>query len=361
MLQASHRALKDAHLKISDVDGFMATGQQGIQYDDLCTAAEYLGIRPTYMDGSMTGGSAFECMLPNAMEALRSGNCETILMTYGSDVLSNRALRLATGITRNGLFAGPGMWDAMWGHSIISSYAMIAARHMHEFGTSLDHLAEVAIATRMHALRNPAATLKKPLTPDEARASPFVADPLRLIDCCLLNDGGGALVITTRERARDLPGKPIFILGAAAAQTHWNTSQMPDFSTTGATIAAPRAFARSGRSIKDIDVLQIYDSFTITVLMMLEGMGFCGRGDGGPFVADGKLRPGGLLPLNTDGGGLANSHPGMRGIFLLIEAVEQLRGTAGGRQVENARTAVACGSGGFMSVIGVTILGADPQ
>jgi acetyl-CoA acetyltransferase len=136
---------------------------------------------------------------------------------------------------------------------------------------------------------------------------------------------------------------------------------MADFSTTGATIAAPRAFARSGRSIKDVDVIQIYDSFTITVLMMLEGMGFCGRGEGGPFVADGKLRPGGSLPLNTDGGGLANSHPGMRGIFLLIEAVQQLRGTAEGRQVENARTAVACGSGGFMSVIGVTILGADPQ
>jgi acetyl-CoA acetyltransferase len=361
VMQASHRALSDAHLQIGDVTGFMCTGAQGPLFDDVVTAAEFIGIRPTYVDGSMTGGSSAECVMGNAMNAIASGATECVLIAYGSDLASNKASRLAFGSARNGLQAGTLLWDSLWGHSIISSYAMIAKRHMYEYGTSLEQMAEVAMSARLHAARNPNASLRAPLTPAEAAASTVLADPLRIVDCCLVNDGGGALVLTTWERARDLPGTPIFPLASAMSQTHWTIGQMDDMTTTGAAIAGPRALAMSGRSLGDIDVVQTYDSFTITAMMMLEGLGFCGRGESGPFIADGKLRPGGALPMNTDGGALANSHPGMRGIFLLIEAVHQLRGDAGTRQTPGARTALVCGSGGIMSVIGVVVLGKDPR
>ena len=253
------------------------------------------------------------------------------------------------------------MWESLWGIPIVGAYGMIAQRHMHEYGTTVEHLNEIAIASRLHAARNPHATLKSPLSPADLAKSPVIADPLRVVDCCLVNDGGGAVVLTTWERAQDLDVIPIFPLGAATAQTHWNLSQMRDFTTTGAAIAGPRALQMAGRRLEEIDVLQIYDSFTITPLLMLEGLGFCDRGQSGPFVMDGRLRPGGSLPMNTDGGGLANSHPGMRGVFLLIEAVVQLRQQAGSRQVERARTALICGAGGLMSTIGVVVLGSDPQ
>lgn len=355
VMQASHRAAKDAGIKLSEIDGFMSTGAQGNLYDDACTAAEFLGLRPTLIDGSMTGGSAAECVMPNAMEAIRSGRCDTILIAYGSDLASNKALNLSTGTLRNGKLAGTSMWDSLAGQSIIANYALIAKRHMHEFGTSLDHLTEVARSARLHAARNPKATLRDPLTDEQVEASRFLADPLRAIDCCMVNDGGGALILTTWERARDLPQRPVVPLAAAMSMPFWSIGEMEDLTTTGAAIAGPRALAQAGLTTDDIDMLQIYDSFTITPLVMMEGLGFCGRGEAGPFVMDGKLRPDGTLPLNTDGGGLANSHPGMRGIFLMIEAVDQLRGTAGERQIANARTALACGSGGLMSAIGVVI------
>jgi acetyl-CoA acetyltransferase len=186
-----------------------------------------------------------------------------------------------------------------------------------------------------------------------------VADPLGKWDACVVTDGGAALIMTTLERARDLKQKPIYILGSASAQTHWNISQMPDYTTTAAAISGPLAFAQAGVSPRDIDTAQLYDSFTITVMLLLEGLGFCQRGEGGAFVQDGKLRPGGALPTNTDGGGLSSCHPGMRGVFTVIEAVTQLRGQAGIRQVPDAKLAVACGSGGILSCISTLVLGKD--
>ena len=165
--------------------------------------------------------------------------------------------------------------------------------------------------------------------------------------------------MTTAERARDLRQPPVYVLGAAGAHTHWNISQMADFTSSGAARAGPEAFARAGVTPADIDTVQLYDSFTITILLLLEGFGFCGRGEGGPFAASGVLRPGGTLPLNTDGGGLSSCHPGMRGIFLLIEAARQLRGQAGAAQVPDCRLAMAGGSGGFLSYIGAAILGSE--
>jgi acetyl-CoA acetyltransferase len=200
---------------------------------------------------------------------------------------------------------------------------------------------------------------RDPITVDDVLGSRLVADPLHKLDCCVVSDGGGAVIVTTAERARDLRQPPVYVLGAAGAQTHWQIGQMPDFTTTAAATCGPEALARAGITPSDVDTLQLYDSFTITVLLLVEDLGFCPKGDGGAFVAEGNLRRGGRFPLNTDGGGLSSSHSGMRGIFLLIEATRQLRQQAGEAQVPGCDIALACGSGGFLSCIGAVVLGRE--
>jgi acetyl-CoA acetyltransferase len=279
-------------------------------------------------------------------------------MTYGSDLRSNKRRSLSPKTT-DGLVEAPRCYETPYGPTILGNYALAARRHMHEFGTTREQLAEIAVSTRLHAGNNPSALNREPLSIADVVGAPRVADPLGKWDACVVTDGGAALIMTTLERARDLKQKPIYILGSASAQTHWNISQMPDYTTTAAAIAGPLAFAQAGISPRDIDTAQLYDSFTITVMLLLEGLGFCKRGEGGAFVQDGKLRPGGALPTNTDGGGLSSCHPGMRGVFTLIEAVTQLRGQAGIRQVPDAKLAVACGSGGILSCISTLVLGKD--
>jgi acetyl-CoA acetyltransferase len=230
---------------------------------------------------------------------------------------------------------------------------------MHEFGTTSEQLAQIAVAARGHASLNPHALYRDPITVEEVLESRMIADPLHKLDCCVISDGGGALIMTTAERARDLARRPVFVLGTGAGQTHWNISQMPDFTATAAVTAGAEAFRAAGVTPDDIDTIQLYDSFTITALLLIEDLGFCEKGEGGRFVEDGQLRLGGKLPLNTDGGGLSACHPGMRGIFLLIEAVRQLRGDAGEAQVADCELALACGSGGWLSCMGVTILGRE--
>jgi acetyl-CoA acetyltransferase len=230
---------------------------------------------------------------------------------------------------------------------------------MHEYGTTSEQLASIAVGVREYAALNPNAMYRDPITVDDVVGSRLVADPLHKLDCCVISDGGGAVILTTAERARDLAQPPVYVLGAAGAQTHWNISQMPDFTTTAAALCGPRVFAEAGLSCDDVDTVQLYDSFTITVLLLLEGLGFCKRGEGGPFVESGVLRRGGSLPLNTDGGGLSSNHPGMRGIFLLIEATRQLRHQAGEAQVPDCEVALACGSGGWLSCIGAVLLGRE--
>jgi acetyl-CoA acetyltransferase len=255
--------------------------------------------------------------------------------------------------------AGPTQYEAPYGNSLVGSYAMAARRHMHEFGTTSEQLAEIAVGVREFAGFNPKAIYREPITVEDVVNSRMIADPLHKLDCCAITDGGGAFIMTTADRARDLKQPPVYVLGAAGAQTHWNISQMPDFTTTAGAKSGPEAFARAGLTPDDVDMVMFYDSFTITVLLLLEGMGFCKRGEGGPFVAEGHLKRGGKLPLNTDGGGLSSCHPGMRGIFLIIEAVRQLRGQAGEVQVPDCTVALAAGSGGWLSAIGTAILGKE--
>jgi len=359
MQQASGRALRDCGLTFADVDGVLATGSQGALYDDVVAAAEYMGIGPRYMNGTMTGGSAFEFMLADCAAAIERGACDTALITYGSELVSNPNLALSSAISRNGRVAGIMMWDSLFGLSIVGAYALIARRHMHEFGTTPEDLAEIAVASRRFARKNPAALIREDLTIEQAVSSRMIADPLRATDCCVVTDGGCSLVLTTLERARDLDVTPIFIAGTGTAMTHFGINQMPDLTATAAQRAGRLAFEAAGISPGQIDLVQIYDSFTITVLLMLEDLGFCAKGEGGSFVRGGRLGPGGRLPCNTDGGALSACHPGMRGLFLLAEAVRQLRGEGQDAQVARARTALACGAGGIMSAVGVAILSAE--
>ncbi|MEZ4216539.1 MAG: acetyl-CoA acetyltransferase [Myxococcota bacterium] len=353
---AARRALEDAGVAKRDVDGFCTAGS--MSGDTPVEIAEYLGIEHRVIDGTMVGGSSFEFHVQHAAALLRDGACETVLITDGSDYLSRMGRTLGTGgFRRSDRVAGPSQFEAPYGNSLVGAYAMVARRHMHEYGTTSAQLAEIAVGVREFASYNPAAMYRDPITVDDVLASRPIADPLHKLDCCVVSDGGGAVVMTTAERARDLPRKPVYVLSAANGRTHWNISQMPDFTRSAAAAFAPELFARAGLAPADIDTLQLYDSFTITVLVMLEDLGFCAKGEGGAFVAEGHLRKGGRFPMNTDGGGLSACHPGMRGIFLLIEAVRQLRGDAGPVQVPGARTALCCGSGGWLSAIGGVILG----
>jgi acetyl-CoA acetyltransferase len=359
---ATQRALADCGVDKSDIDAYVsAAGGAGMMVDDAVTMAEYLGIRHRYIDGTMTGGSSFEFHVQHVAAAIREGLCEVALITYGSDYLSRMGRTLGTGgfVRGRQRVAGPLQYEAPYGNTLVGAYAMAARRHMHEFGTTPEQLAEIAVGVREHAGLNPDAMYRDPIDVSDVVSSRMIADPLHKLDCCVISDGGGAIVMTTAERAADLRQPPVYVLGAAGSQTHWNIAQMPDYTKTAAAVCGPEVFGQAGVAPGDIDTVQFYDSFTITVLLLLEDLGFCAKGGGGAFVAEGHLRRGGSLPLNTDGGGLSSCHPGMRGIFLLIESVRQLRHQAGEAQVPDCELALACGSGGWLSCIGAVILGRE--
>jgi acetyl-CoA acetyltransferase len=361
-VQAMQRALADSGVDKADLDAYVGVGGSGgMMVDDAVTMAEYLRIDHRYLDGTMTGGSSFEFHVQHLAAAIREGLCDTALVTYGSDQLSKMGRMLGTGgFQRPGQrVTGPIQYEAPYGNSLVGAYAMHAMRHMHEFGTTSEQLAEIAVGVREYAGLNPHAIYRDPITVDDVINSRMIADPLHKLDCCAITDGGGAFIVTTAERAKDLPQPPVYVLGAAGAQTHWNVGQQTDFTSCAGALAGPVAFGRAGLTPDDVDMLMFYDSFTITCLILLESLGFVPKGEGGPFVAEGNLKRGGRWPLNTDGGGLSSSHPGMRGIFLIIEAVRQLRGQAGEAQVPDCKVAVCAGSGGWLSCIGVAILGAD--
>jgi acetyl-CoA acetyltransferase len=357
--QAMQRALADCGLPKSGIDGYAAAGM-GAGIVEAVVMAEYLGIDHRWIDSTMTGGSSFEFHVQHAQAAIREGLCDTALVTYGSDYLSRMGRSLGTGgFRRPKKVTGPMMFEAPYGLSLVGAYAMVAQRHMHEYGTKPEQLAEISVGVREYAGLNPHAMYRDPITVDDVLRSRMIADPLHKLECCVVSDGGGAFIMTTEERARDLRQPPVYVLGAAGGQTHWNVSQMPDFTASAAAKCGPEAFGQAGVGPHDIDVLQFYDSFTITVLVLLEDLGFCPKGEGGAFVAEGHLRRGGRFPLNTDGGGLSSLHSGMRGIFLIIEAVRQLRGQAGEAQVPDCELALAVGSGGWLSAIGAVVLGKE--
>ena len=238
-----------------------------------------------------------------------------------------------------------------------TAYALAASRHMHQFGTTREQMAAVAVAARQWALMNPVAWEKKPLTVEEVLGARMVSYPFTVRDICLVTDGGGAIVLTSPERAKSLKKPPVYVLGQGECITHANISSMPDLTVTGAAESGRRAYAMAGLAAKDIDVVELYDAFTINTILFLEDLGFCAKGEGGRFVEGGRIAPGGELPVNTNGGGLSYCHPGMYGLFLLIEAVRQLRGECGVRQVKDAETAITHGNGGVLSSQSTVILG----
>jgi acetyl-CoA acetyltransferase len=349
--QAAKRALDDAGLTKDDVDGLFSCGDE---WSHPLQLAEYLGLRPAYVDSTQVGGASWEIFVEHAVGALSAGLCSVALLVYGSTSRSEARRRVHDGASGA---RGPAQFEAPYGLTLIGTYALVARRHMHEFGTTRRQLAAVAVAMNRWAQRNPNAFhYGKPLSIDDALQTPLIADPLRRADCCLRTDGGGAVILTTEERSRDLRQKPVHVLGTGEAISHLHVAQWEDLTDLGAQ-AGRQAMQRAGVGPRDIDVLQTYDAFTIMVLLALEGLGFCGRGEGGAFVESGALEPGGQLPTNTDGGGLACAHPGMRGVFLLIEATRQLRGECGARQVPQAQLALCNGIGGYVSSCGAVVLG----
>ena len=349
MAQGVQRALADCGLQLADVDGiFCASSQSRLAGLAL---AEYLGLPDAYIDSTSTGGSSFLGHLAKAGQAIAAGACQVAVIAYGS---TQRSLgRKNTSVAERNPYEAP-----FRPFLPPTAYALAAARHMHEFGTTREQLAEVAVAARQWALRNPMAWEKGPLTVEQVLASRMVSHPLTIRDCCLVTDGGGALVVTSAERARDLRKPAVKVLGAGHCTTHQSISNMPDLVRTGAIASGQAAYRQAGLGPGDVDVVQVYDAFTINTILFLEDLGFCAKGEGGAFVSGGRIAPGGALPVNTNGGGLSYCHPGMYGLFLLIEAVRQLRGECGARQVPGARVALAHGNGGVLSSQATVLLGA---
>ncbi|HEY1351472.1 MAG TPA: acetyl-CoA acetyltransferase [Ktedonobacteraceae bacterium] len=352
--QAARAALADAGLTFADVDALFTAGNWA--WSPNLMLGEYLGIRPRYTDGTNIGGSSFEAHIGHAVAGIEAGLFEVALITYGSTQRSDRS-RNRTAQT----FRLSEQFEPPFGlPTPVGAYALAAMRHMFEYGTTSEQLAEVAVATRKWAALNERAFMRDPLTIEDVLASRWIAEPLHLLDCCLVTDGGGAVVVASAGRARQTRKAPVWILGHGQAQTHYSITNMPDLATHQAAVLSGRdAFAMAGLGPEQIDVVEIYDSFTITVLLTLEALGFCGRGESGVFVSGQRTAPGGPFPLNTNGGGLSYCHPGMYGIFLLIEATRQLRGECGPRQVQGARTALAHGTGGVLSSAATVILGKD--
>jgi len=348
MAQGVQRALADCGLTLADVDGvFAAAGQSRMPTTALC---EYLRLAPRYQDCTMMGGSSFMTHVTHAQAAIEAGLCEVAVIAYGSTQRS--AGRKNTAPREFNPYETP--YRPI---TPATAYALAASRHMHQYGTTREQLAHIAVAARQWALLNPAAWEKTPLTVEQVLGSRMVSSPLTVRDCCLVTDGGGALVMTSAARAKTLRKPPAFVLGTGETISHQNISSMPDLTVTGAATSGAQAYTMAGLTPRDIDVVMVYDAFTITTLLFLEDLGFCPKGEGGRFVADGAIAPGGRLPVNTNGGGLSYCHPGMYGLFVLMEAVRQLRGECGARQVRGCKTAIAHGNGGVLSSQSTVVLG----
>ena len=352
--EAARNAIADAGLTKNDIDAVFSAGRVFST-----ETAEYLGIRPRYIDGTSVGGCSFIQHCQHAMAAINAGLCEVALITHGE-----------SGRSRLGMPSMKSEKDSLiWQFEVpygivfpFTGYAFIATRHMHEFGTTQEQLAAVAVATRAWARLNPKANQRGELSIADVMKSPIIAWPFHVLDCCLVTDGGGAAIVTSAERAKNLKKKPAYILGTGEGTGHCWINQMPDFTAaTGAQISGPQAFAMAGVTPKDIDVAMLYDAFTIVPILALEDLGFCEKGEGGAFVSGQRTAPGGDFPMNTNGGGLSYTHTGMYGMFTIIEAVRQVRGECGERQVKDAEVALCHGPGGIFSAAATMILANAPK
>lgn len=356
--QAARRALADSGLDRSVIDGFASAGLGTLAPVEV---AEYLGLRPTWVDSTSVGGSTWEVMAAHAADAIAAGHANAVLLVYGSTARADIKARRRTANLSFGA-RGPLQFEVPYGHTLISKYAMAARRHMHEYGTTLEQLASVAVQTRANAAANPDAMFRDPITVDEVLSGEMIADPFTKLHCCIRSDGGCAVLLAAEDYVPDTAKAPVWVLGAGASVSHTTMSQWEDFTVSPAAVSGRLAFERAGLTPADVDLAEIYDAFTYMTLVTLEDLGFCAKGEGGAFVEKGRLLRDGELPVNTDGGGLSACHPGMRGLFLLVEAVRQLRGEAGAGQVVKAggrlpEVALASGTGGWFCSSGTILLG----
>ena len=347
-LQAATRAIADAGLKPTSIDGIMPFPNLG-SAEALAASLGCANVR--FAATVHTGGAAPVASLNIAAAAVTSGMADYVLLPAGWNGYSRARVRQTVATDVNSIPGGAIARDFYLPYGFVAPpqwYSIIARRHMHEFRTRPEQLGAIAVAMRQHAQRNPHAVMYgKPMTIDDYMASPMLADPYRVFDCCLETDGAAAVVVTSEERARDLPVKPVAIVSGASGQPYPadEITNRRDIFTTGLSIAAPQAFGRAGIRPAEVDVAMIYDCFTFEVLQQIEEMGFCKRGEGGEFVEDGRIAPGGELPVNTHGGLMSEAH--VLGMNHIIEAVHQLRGDAGERQVADTQTVVVTGWGDF--------------
>ncbi len=358
------KALEDAGLAKQDVDGLL-TASSSSRNSGLALA-DYLNMYPSYVDNTTVGGGSFEFHLSHCLNAIAAGRMNCAVITYSSLARSGGVSVGTGGVGRFGhprLEPSPDSFEELYGLTTVGLYAMIAQRHMHLYGTTSEQLAEIAVAVRHHASMNPEALFRNPITVEDVVNSRMISAPLHLPDCCVITDGGGAVVVASAEVVRNCRHTPVWVLGAGEAVAHQGAGKR-DLQYIAARQSHGPAFEMAGVTHDDIDMAMIYDSFTITVLETLEDLGFCEKGEGGDFVSGGRLKVGGELPINTDGGGLSSNHPGMRGIFLLMEATRQLRHEFEGtpRQVPNCNIALCHGTGGALGTRhsgGTAILGRD--
>lgn len=351
---AALEAVKNAGLSLQDIDGITTCSSLSTMW--ALPVIEYMGIRPTFIDSTMLGGSSYVAHLMPAIQALESGQCNAVLVCYGSTQRTAQFNRAE--LTKVRKVLDPQPYEMPYDPPLpVAAYALAAGRHMHQYGTTREQLAEVAVAARKWAQLNPEALMQADLSVDDVVNARAIADPLTVRDCCMVNDGAGAFVLVRAERAADLPHKPVYVLGNATAVWHRQVSSMHDLTVTSAVESGARCFEMAGYGAADMDLAMLYDAFTINTLLFLEDLGFCKKGESGAFVANGGLAPGGRLAVNTNGGGLSCVHPGMYGVFLVIEAVRQLRGEAGARQLDNPGLAVVHGNGATLSSQSTAVLG----
>ena len=358
------KALEDAGLSKKDVDGLFSSSMS-VRLPNL-SLADYLDLYPRYVDDTSVGGGSFEFHLGHALSAIAVGRINVAVITYATLPRSGGMAIGTGGAARLGtprLNPLPDSFEELYGFTTVGLYAMLAQRHMHLYGTKPEHLAEIAVAARKHASMNPEAMFRDPITVEDVVRSRMISDPLHLLDCCVITDGGGAVVVASPEVARSCKQTPVWVLGQAEGLAHQGAGRR-DLMDLAAAQTGKSAMERAGVTHADIDMAMIYDSFTITVLMTLEDLGFCKKGEGGDFVSGGRIQLGGQLPINTDGGGLSSNHPGMRGIFLLFEATRQLRRQFEGtpRQVPECKVALCHGTGGAIGSRhsgGTVVLGRD--
>ncbi|HVQ76408.1 MAG TPA: acetyl-CoA acetyltransferase [Candidatus Binatia bacterium] len=349
-LEAVRNAVRDAGLRIGDVDGVFTAGQHSP-----ATIGEALGIVPRYVDGTTIGGCSFIIMVGHALLALHHGLCDVAVVSHGESG------RSGVGVTPRRDTALPGQYETPFGFGGAPTYfGMVTTRHMHEHGTTLEQWAQVAVSTRQWAALNPKARNREPITVADVLASRPVCYPFNLLNICLVTDAGGAVVLTRADRARDCARPPVYVRGAGEATEHVMLTQMRNLTFSEATrLSGEKAFRMAGVAPGDFDHIMLYDAFTSGPPIMLESLGLCRPGEGVGFFADGRSTPGGRLPINTNGGGLSYTHTGMYGIFPIIEAVRQLRGECGARQVPGARLSLVNGMGGMLSAAGTLVLSSE--